>query len=158
MSPEIKSANLYYHGEGWAEHMAAECEKALRSIHISALSMLPPTPHAQGSWPELWRAWCAAAKRGVRVDVWLPAASPIHPATKGNRGAGNTIQLSGMYIHHVTGNRLLHAKTCVIDEQQIWIGSGNFTAAAAHHNYEAYLRADCPEIARQIVARWKNLA
>ena len=158
MNPEIKSANLYYHGEGWAEHMATECDKAAKSIHISALSLLPPGPNSTGSWPDLWRSWCASARRGVRVDFWLPATNPIYPATSGNRKAGSTIQLNGMYIHYITGNRLLHAKTCVIDEQQIWIGSGNFTAAAAHHNYEAYLCADCPEIAKQIVARWKNLA
>lgn len=158
MNPKIDAANIYYHGEGWANHMAIECGNAQKTIHVSALSMHPPTPNGQGDWPELWRAWCIAAMRGVAVNIWLPAPSPIYPATKNNTGAGSKITLNGMHIHYVTGNRLLHAKTCVIDESSIWIGSGNFTAAAAHHNYEAYLRADCPAIARQIVNRWKSLA
>jgi phosphatidylserine/phosphatidylglycerophosphate/cardiolipin synthase-like enzyme len=79
------------------------------------------------------------------------------PATRGNYGAGRACTAAGIHIHYVTGNRLLHAKTCIIDKHAIWIGSGNFTAAAAHHNHEAYLRADCAKIAAEIVSRWEAL-
>jgi len=158
MNADIKCAEIYYHGAGWAEHMAECCALAQRSIHVSALSMLPPTQNASGDWPELWRAWCAAARRGVAVHIWLPAPSGIHPATKGNGGAGRAIVDAGMRIHFVQGNKLLHAKTAVIDESSVWIGSGNFTAAAAHHNYEAYIQATCPRIARQVIERWEALA
>jgi phosphatidylserine/phosphatidylglycerophosphate/cardiolipin synthase-like enzyme len=158
MNTEINSANIYYHGEGWAATMAAECAGAQKTIHISALSMLPPTPNATGDWPDLWRAWCAAAKRGIAVNVWLPAPTPIHQATRQNSTTGGKIILNGMGIHYITGSRLLHAKTAVIDARTVWIGSGNFTAAAAHHNYEAYLRAECPTIAKQIIDRWESLA
>jgi len=158
MTPEIKTAEIYYHGRGWADHMAEECSAARRSIHISALSMLPPGPNAHGDWPELWRSWCAATRRGVRVDIWLAAPTPIHAATRGNFGAGRAITEAGMYIHYVRGPQLLHAKTAVIDAASIWIGSGNFTAAAAHHNHEAYLSARCPSIAKQIIERWESLA
>jgi len=158
VNPEITGAEIYYHGEGWAEHMAEQCALARKSIHISALSMLPPGQNATGDWPELWRAWCAAARRGVRVDIWLPSPTGIHPATKGNIGAGRAIVAAGLGIHFVQGNKLLHAKTVVIDAASVWIGSGNFTAAAAHHNYEAYLQARCPKIARQLIERWEGLA
>lgn len=158
MNSEIESANIYYHGNGWAEHMAEACSMAQKTIHVSALSMLPPGPNATGDWPELWRAWCAAARRGVQVHIWLPSPTSIHPATKGNTGAGRQIIAAGMHIHYVQPPGLLHAKTCVIDAASVWIGSGNFTAAAAHHNHEAYLQARCPKIARQIIARWESLA
>ncbi|MFA5825507.1 MAG: phospholipase D-like domain-containing protein [Gallionellaceae bacterium] len=158
MNSPTGQQNLAYHGAGWAKALADECAKAVGGIHISALSMLPPTPNATGHWPELWAVWCAAVQRGVRVGVWLPAPTAIHPATKGNAGAGRRIQEAGMEIHYITGNQLLHAKTCVIDARSVWIGSGNFTAAASHHNHEAYLRADCEEIARQLIQRWESLA
>ena len=158
MNPEIQSAQLFYHGAGWAGAMAAECAAAQKSIHASALSMHTPTPNAAGDWPELYRAWCAAARRGVRVAIWLPAPTQIHPATKGNITAGRSASASGIEVHYIIGNRLLHAKTAVIDGTSIWVGSGNFTAAAAHFNHEAYLQAKCPHIAKQMIARWESLA
>lgn len=158
MNPQINAANLYYHGGGWAIALAAECAAAQRTIHLSALSMIPPTPNGTGAWPELWCAWKAAAARGVAVHIWLAAPSPIHPATRANMTAGKAASSAGIQMHYITGNRLLHAKTAVIDATTIWIGSGNFTAAAAHHNHEAYMRADCPAIARQIIDRWQSLA
>ena len=137
--------------------MAEQCALAQTTIHISALSMLPPTPNAIGDWPELWRAWCAAARRGVRVRIWLPAPMQNNAATRGNVNTGRIAVAAGIGINLLSGNRLLHAKTCVIDASSVWIGSGNFTAAAAHHNHEAYLRADCPAIARELIERWESL-
>lgn len=150
--------NLQFHGAGWAQAMRADCRAAARTIHASALSLQPPTPHGTGHWPELWGEWKAAAARGVRVGIWLPTPSNIYPATLGNFGAGRAAEEAGIHVHFVNGNRLLHAKTCIIDGLTVWIGSGNFTAAAAHYNHEAYLRADCSRIAQELVARWEALA
>ena len=158
MTIDHTPAHLTYHGSGWAAAMAACCAAAQRTIHISALSLLPPTQNAAGHWPELWRAWCAAARRGVAVHIWLPAPMTNAPATRGNFGAGRAITEAGMHVHYVIGNQLLHAKQTVVDEIIIWIGSGNFTSAAAHFNHEAYLSANCPHIGAQIVARLKTLA
>jgi len=152
------AASLQYHAEGWAVALAKDCAAAVRTIHLSALSLVPPTPNGHGSWPELWRALQAAASRGVYVHVWLPAPQPAHPATRGNIGAGRACAEAGINIHYVQGPRLLHAKTAVIDGTILFVGSGNFTAAAAHHNHEHYLRADCPAIAQQIVLRLLSLA
>ena len=157
MIDNIENANIYYHGAGWAGALAAESNLAMDSIHASALSLAPPTPKATGDWPLLWRAWIAAAERGVAVQIYLPSPTQIHPATKGNIGAMRALIAAGISVHMVQGNNLLHAKTCVIDAHSVWIGSGNFTAAAAHHNFEAYLRADCPKIARELITRWESL-
>jgi len=158
MIAAIETSVISYHGQGWAGALARSCAGARRSIYLSALSLHPPTPNAQGEWPELWRAWCAAVQRGVTVDMWLPAPSPVHPATARNSTAGRTASEAGITMHYVTGVKLLHAKSAVIDAAEIWIGSGNFTAAAAHHNHEAYLQAICPRIAHELISRWKSLA
>ena len=158
MNQTAAASNVMYHGEGWAEAMGEACALAMDSIHVSALSILPPTSNASGDWPELWRAWCAASRRGVAVDIWLPSPNEKAPATLGNGTAGRAIVDSGMNVHFVQGTRLLHAKTCVIDAATVWIGSGNFTAAAAHHNYEAYLEAHSQVIAQCLIERWQGLA
>lgn len=154
MTTENRPANVYYYGAGWAAAMADQCAAAQRSIHISALSMIPPTQNATGDWPELWRTWCAAARRGLSVHIYLPSATTIHAATRGNNTAGRVIVANDMHIHLIKGNKLLHAKTVVIDDISVWIGSGNFTAAAAHHNHEAYLQTAHQQIARQLIERW----
>lgn len=158
MTPITDQANISYHGNNWADALAAACSQARETIHISALSMHPPSANAIGDWSRLWRAWCDAVRRDVLVAIWLPIPSPIHPATLRNTTAGRAILAAGMQIHYVKGPRLLHAKTAVIDARSVWIGSGNYTAAAAHHNHEAYLQADCPRIARAVIARWESLA
>jgi phosphatidylserine/phosphatidylglycerophosphate/cardiolipin synthase-like enzyme len=158
MKNEPHIANVSYHGESWGADMMEDCKRAAKSIHISALSMLAPTKNGSGSWPDLWNAWCAAAQQGVRIDIWLAAPSGIHPATRANVSAGYAIIGAGMYVHYITGNRLLHAKTAIIDAEIAWIGSGNFTAAAAHFNHEAYARIESEKIARQLITRWEGWA
>lgn len=158
MNSENQPAQINYFDVDWCGSMAAQCATAQRSIHMSALSMQAPRQDAIGTWPDLWRELCAAARRGVRVDIWLPAPSPIYPASKGNQATGQRIVDEKMHVHFVTGNRLLHAKACVIDTASCWIGSGNFTAAAAHFNHESYLQTVCPVIAGRIISRLKTLA
>lgn len=158
MISNSEAANVNYHGAGWCAALAAECAAAQHTIHMTALSMHAPTAHAHGAWPYLWSALANAVTRGVEVHIWLAAPSSIHPATRGNITAGRAAAAHGIHTHYVTGTNLLHAKTAVIDAHAVWIGSGNFTSAAAHHNHEAYLRADCPRIAAELIHRWQMLA
>lgn len=158
MKIEARTNELHYHGDGWANDLWDDCANAKTSIHISALSLQPPTPRGRGHWPELWDAWKNAALRGVQIDFWMAEPTPVHPATGKNYSAGEALAQMGAHPHYVKMPRLLHAKTVCIDRAVIWIGSGNFTAAAAHHNHEAYLSAYCPTIAEQLIKRWESLA
>jgi phosphatidylserine/phosphatidylglycerophosphate/cardiolipin synthase-like enzyme len=45
----------------------------------------------------------------------------------------------------------------LIDGRIVWCGSGNFTAAAAHHNHEAYIRSEDVTIAAAIVSFYKKV-
>lgn len=148
------STNVAYHGTEWAKGMAYDIKQATQSIHLTALSIHRPTKNGRGAWPDLINAWKAAALQGVRIDLWLPAPSHTHPATLQNMTVGKYLSDQGLNIHLVKPTKLLHAKTCVIDRRIVWIGSGNFTAAAAHHNHEAYMRAECPKIAEELITRW----
>lgn len=142
----------------WAQTMADDCATAQDSIAASALSLLPPRHPSQTPFGRLWQSWVDAAARGVRVVIFLAAPSKHHPATAQNITAGRIAREAGILTRLVPQPGLLHAKTLVIDASRVWIGSGNFTAAAAHHNHEIYCRFDSPQCAARIVERWNNIA
>lgn len=142
----------------WADALRADCERATMSITISAISMQPPRSAGSTPWKLLWRAWEKAAARGVLVQIYLPTPSRSHPATHGNTDAAIQAVKAGMFVSFVPQPRLLHAKSITIDNETCWIGSGNMTAAAAHHNHEIYIRFDNMPIARKIKEWLKTIA
>lgn len=151
------NANTQLHMAGWAAPLAAECQQARHSIIISALSCLPPRTNTPGHWPALWQAWADAAARGIAVTLYLPMPTNHHGATVQNLQVAATAAAAGLNCRLIKGPQLLHCKSVVIDRHAVWIGSGNFTAAACHHNHEAYMRADCPAFAERILARWEAI-
>lgn len=143
--------------ENWAQEMSSDIENAHASIVMSSLSFLPPRGTNCTSFGALWLALCAAALRGVKVDLFLPVPSNTHPATLQNITSANRAKCAGIDTNFVKLPRLLHAKSTVIDSLVCWIGSGNLTAAAANHNHEIYCRFENADIAERIVARWRAL-
>jgi phosphatidylserine/phosphatidylglycerophosphate/cardiolipin synthase-like enzyme len=134
----------------WPSLMARDFIAARGDITLTALSLLPPRTPNGSPFSAWWIALLAAQSRGVSVRIILPAPTPIHPATFRNARVAREIHPSGMRVELIAGARLLHAKTARIDGKIAWVGSGNFTAAAAHHNYEAFLRVEDADIAAQL--------
>lgn len=144
--------------ENWAQKLAEDCRAAGASIVISALSMQAPR-HKNGTpFSDLWEAITAAPARGVPVKIYLAAPAQAHPATLYNGHAAQLAHARGVHVDFVPMPHLLHAKTAIIDGLLVWIGSGNITAAAAHHNHEAYCRFWSPEIAARLLMRWEIAA
>jgi len=144
--------------DSWAATLAEDIRAAGASVVLSALSMQPPrhnngTPHS-----DLWQAIIAAPPRGVSATIYLPVPALAHPATLYNTSAAQAAHAHGVQVHFVPMPRLLHAKTAIIDGILVWIGSGNLTAAAAHHNHEAFCRFWSPEIAARLLMRWEQAA
>jgi phosphatidylserine/phosphatidylglycerophosphate/cardiolipin synthase-like enzyme len=146
------------HTTNWAGALAAACMDAQHSISISAISMFPPLRHSEAPFSHLWAAWTAAAKRGVQVQFFLPAPQPAHPATLRNASAAAIAFKAGMRTRFVPGPRLLHAKSIVIDARNVWIGSGNMTAAAACLNHEFYVNFISEDCAARILAALNDIA
>jgi len=142
----------------WAEALTADIAAAHESITISALSMLPPRHITEAPLSRLWEALRAAAAREVEVTIYLAEPTAIHRATLQNGTTGLIAHRAGMTTHFVPQPQLLHAKTAIIDRLICWVGSGNFTAAAAHYNHELYCRFSNTEIAARIAARWAEIA
>lgn len=150
-------ANTELHLSAWAATLTAECRQAQQSIIISALSCLPPRTKTPGQWPDLWQSWVDAAARGIAVTLYLPLPTNHHGATVQNLQVATDAARVGIVCRLIKGPQLLHCKSVVIDRYAVWIGSGNFTAAACHHNHEAYIRTDCPAFAERILARWEAI-
>lgn len=144
--------------ENWAQELAVDCANAAYGITISSLSMQPPRHPSLTDFGILWQSWVDATRRGVRVEFFLASPSKSHPATARNASAGALAFQAGMHVRYVPQPNLMHAKSIIIDDKTVWIGSGNMTAAAAHHNHEIYVRFEAPEIAARIKKRWESIA
>lgn len=138
----------------WALPMAADIAAAQQSIVATSLSLHAPRKANGNNIGLLWDALAHAIDNGSSVHFFLANASKSHPATIMNYTAGEALHRIGAKVHFLNVANLLHAKTVAIDRSIAWVGSGNWTQAAAAHNREAYLRAACPAIADQLAARW----
>jgi phosphatidylserine/phosphatidylglycerophosphate/cardiolipin synthase-like enzyme len=146
----MQSENIHFHAAGWAEEMRTACDSAKISILISAMSMIPPRTGVSNAWRSLFDSWIAARKRGVAVAIYLAAPQQLPTATRGNNDAGAAAVRGDLSIHFVRGSRLLHAKSLVLDEKQVWIGSGNYTLAATSSNVEMWVNFESRVIADRI--------
>jgi phosphatidylserine/phosphatidylglycerophosphate/cardiolipin synthase-like enzyme len=124
----------------WPLELARDFDAANRSIIMTALSFLPPRTIKNEMFSKLWLAIATASRRGVAVQVALPAPTVAHPATLRNEAAARDLAAIGATTVLVPATNLLHAKTVCIDARLAWVGSGNYTAAAAHHNRECWMR------------------
>lgn len=135
------------HTAAWMAALTNDIYHAKRSVRITALSINPPRDHQGSPLAMFWHALSVQKRDGIQVEIITQAPSKNHPATLWNQNAAQYAAFLGIPFTFHPMPRLLHAKTVLIDEQIAWIGSGNFTAAAASHNEEAYLRTDDPATA-----------
>lgn len=135
---------LTVHTTAWAQQLAADVAAARQTINVAVLSLLTPTPRMVGPWPHLWRQLLTAPGRGVRLRLAMPRPTRVHPATHWNAKSAEPLQAAGAQILWCDAPRLVHAKCWAIDSHILWIGSGNCTAAACHHNRECWVRAWSP--------------
>jgi len=142
----------------WAQPMTDDINSALHSVTVTALSIHHPRSTKQSPYASLFTALRAAAERGLSVTVLAPAPSKTHPATAQNANTLAALAEIGAITHLIPLPGLLHAKTCVIDNSIVWIGSGNWTAAAAHYNREMYTRLVSARVARKLQGQVLSLA
>lgn len=155
MTEQTQAQNTTLH-HNWAEPLTLDITSAKHTVYITTLSMQLPRKPGATPHHNLITALIAAAARGVRVDVAFPRPSKAHPACAFNRHVAEALHATGVKVWFAPESNLLHAKTATIDERITWVGSGNWTAAAANHNHEAYLRAECPALARQQLRHWQK--
>jgi len=96
--------------------LVAAIELSRRSVHLTTGFFVPT--------PDLARALKAAAQRGVDVQIVVPGRSDSDAALAAGRADYGELMRAGVRIHE-RQQRILHAKTTVIDGAWSAVGSSN---------------------------------
>lgn len=87
-----------------------------------------------------------ASRRGVNVSA-VCNSDDIY----------NTLKSAGIAAKRYKGQRLLHSKMIIIDEEILIIGSHNYTASAMSHNLEVSISLKAPKGLERMLAYFNNL-
>ena len=103
------------------------------------------------------RALQDAARRGLHVQVLFDPGQDL------NQAAMVQLRAVGVFCRfYRTSGELLHAKTAVIDGEELVIGSANWTASGFRHNHELdavlHSRPLAAAVAARMDADWKAAA
>jgi cardiolipin synthase len=107
----------------------------IRSLRAAKQSIFIETPYFIPDGRML-RAIRGAARRGVDVRVHLPGISDWRMALYGNQSFYTRLLTAGVKVFEST-EYFNHAKVCIIDESQAFIGSSNLDSMSLLLNYEA---------------------
>jgi cardiolipin synthase A/B len=110
--------------------LLAAVQSARLRVFITTAYFVPPR--------RLLRALLAAAERGVDVQLLLPGHSDFWAPLHAGRWHYGRLLRAGVRIHE-RHDRLLHAKTAVIDGLWAAVGSSNLDWRSTVHNAEANL-------------------
>lgn len=155
MIPKVDAmASIHF---DWTTALAEDLDAAQFDVHVSTLSFNHPSGSATNKLTIAIRALQSAAARGVLVHVYMPAPSPSHPATLQNGSAADRLHAKNIHVHLQPLPGLLHMKAIVIDDAVTWVGSANWTQAAATHNLEAYARLESVPLSQQTRAKMQSL-
>lgn len=123
--------------------LLAAVESARTSVLVTTAYFVPPR--------RLLRALLAAARRGVDVQLVLPGYSDFWAPLHAGRWHYGRLLRAGVRIHE-RHDRLLHAKTTVIDGVWAAVGSSNLDWRSTVHNAEANLLVLDPAFAAEAQA------
>ena len=119
-------------------------------VNIAAASeeILIATPYFVPG-PRIIRSLLRAARRGVRVQLLLPARSDVKLVLLLGRSSYSTLLKGGVEIYELE-REILHAKVMLIDGERAVIGSANLDQRSFHRNYEINCVVDNVEFGGQI--------
>lgn len=141
----------------WAQVLTGAIKNAKQSIDIITFSMTPPRAASANDFTELWDSMVQASARGLVIVIHMPKPTRSHPATLGNLGAAQVAFKSGIETCFLSPVKMVHSKCAIIDRELIFIGSGNWTTAAATRNHETYCSFASKSSAEKMLADWRTL-
>jgi len=99
--------------------------------------------------PRVVRSLLRAVRRGVRVQIILPAKNDVPIVRLVSRSYYTTLLRAGIEIYERQGP-VLHAKVMLIDDTWGVIGSANLDQRSFHRNYEVNAIVASREFGRQV--------
>lgn len=114
---------------------------AVKSIKIETPYFVPG--------PTIMRALLRAARRGVKIELILPAQIDIPLVRVVNRSSYATLIKGGIEIFEREGT-ILHGKVMLIDGRWSVIGSANLDQRSFHRNFEVNVIVSSSDFGRQV--------
>ncbi|MDD2335365.1 MAG: cardiolipin synthase [Geobacteraceae bacterium] len=134
---------------GGPHHTASFIRSSFRmAIAGAAKSVRIVTPYFVPG-PRIVRSLLRATKRGVQIQLLLPAITDVPLVKIASRAYLSPLLKAGIEIYERQGT-ILHAKVMLIDCCWATVGSANFDLRSFHRNYEVNVVIDSPEFGRQI--------
>lgn len=121
--------------------------QARSSIHLTMAYFAPDD--------DLIRELCRAARRGVRVELMLPAKTDVPLLVPAARSFYETLLQAGVVIYE-RQNAILHAKTMVIDRRISVIGSTNLDYRSIEYNLELSVVITSEALGEQMVQLFEH--
>jgi cardiolipin synthase len=90
-----------------------------------------------------------AVRRGVRVQIILPAKSDVPLVKIINRSSYATLIKGGIEVYEREGT-ILHGKVMLIDDRWSVIGSANLDQRSFHRNFEVNVIVSSTDFGKQV--------
>jgi phosphatidylserine/phosphatidylglycerophosphate/cardiolipin synthase-like enzyme len=133
--------------EALIPHLTQAKEAIVISMYLFALG-----DHESNRANQVKEALVDAAKRGVRVRLFLENSADEDFSTEANRSAAAELERQGIAVQFDSPTRTTHTKIVIIDQRYVFLGSHNFTHSALRHNNEASVLIESPKLAQQVLA------
>jgi phosphatidylserine/phosphatidylglycerophosphate/cardiolipin synthase-like enzyme len=137
--------------EEYFDTLISHLTRAKQEVVVS-MFLFAPGDHDNNRANRVREALIEAAKRGVRVQVFLDISGDEDFSTEANRGVAKDLRRHGGTVRFDSPGRTTHTKLVVIDQRYLLLGSHNFTHSALRHNNEASVLIESPQLARQALA------
>lgn len=148
---ETDSASLYFTRPymPFSEDLRGGPDEALAEAILSAQDSVNMAIYNLTLW-SIRDALLEAASKGIHVRVVTEANNLDSPEIR-------SLQHAGIPVHSDDRDHLMHHKFTVIDEQEVWTGSMNYTVRGAYHNNNHLIRILSPEIAADYTHEFEEM-
>ena len=134
--------------EEYFDALIPHLTQAKQEIVVS-MFLFAPGDHENNRANQVREALIDAAKRGVRVHLFLDVSDDEDFSTEANRAVAKDLRRHGITVQFDAPGRTTHTKLVIIDQRSVFLGSHNFTHSALRHNNEASVLIESPKLARQ---------
>jgi phosphatidylserine/phosphatidylglycerophosphate/cardiolipin synthase-like enzyme len=134
--------------EEYFDALIPHLTQAKQEIVIS-MFLFAPGDHENNRANQVREALIDAARRGVRVHVFLDVSDDEDFSTEANRAVAKDLRRHGITVQFDAPGRTTHTKLVIIDQRSVFLGSHNFTHSALRHNNEASVLIESPKLAQQ---------
>lgn len=136
---------------GGPHHNRSYIRSAFRMAMAGATSIIRIANPYFIPGPRVVRSLLRAARRGVRIQLMLPARSDVPLVRLVSRSTYAPLLKAGIEIYE-RERTMLHAKVMLIDDYWSVVGSANLDQRSFHRNYEVNVIVDSHEFGRQVAA------